>query len=111
MIDVNDGIAFIQFTFHVNFLKVEPTAATGMCYIFTPYYCAMTVWIIWVHYVLFQFSIVECVLSALSDEFAHLLKGKLLSGIFRSAIILLTFLLGLPMVTKVNIRKRVVCRT
>jgi solute carrier family 6 amino acid transporter-like protein 5/7/9/14 len=47
-----------------------------------------------------QFSIVECVLSAITDEFASVLRGKWPSVIFRSVVIGFTFLLGLPMVTK-----------
>ncbi|KAK2188075.1 hypothetical protein NP493_144g01024 [Ridgeia piscesae] len=47
-----------------------------------------------------QFSIVECVLSAFTDEFPNVLRGKRESIIFRSLVMFATFLLGLPMVTK-----------
>ncbi len=47
-----------------------------------------------------QFSIVEAVLSAFTDEFYSLLKGKWPSIIFRTSVIVVMFLLGLPMVTR-----------
>ena len=47
----------------------------------------------------FQFSIVECVLSAMTDEFPTYLQGRWRSVAFRAGFILFTFLLGLPMVT------------
>ncbi len=46
-----------------------------------------------------QFSIVECVLSAFTDEFPQWLRGMRQSILFRSMVIFGTFLLGLPMVT------------
>ena len=47
----------------------------------------------------FQFSIVECILSAFTDEFPNQLRGRWQSVAFRSGVILFTFLMGLPMVT------------
>ena len=55
------------------------------------------------HTICFQFSIVECVMSAFTDEFPHYLRGKWESVCFRSIIVLVSFLLGLPMVAKVTI--------
>ncbi|XP_050411372.1 sodium- and chloride-dependent glycine transporter 1 [Patella vulgata] len=47
-----------------------------------------------------QFSIVECVLSALTDEFPRYLRTRKGSYTFRIAIMASSFLLGLPMVCK-----------
>jgi len=46
-----------------------------------------------------QFSIIECVLSALTDEFPKYLRGPRRSIVFRSIFIFSMFLLGIPMVT------------
>ena len=51
-----------------------------------------------------QFSIMECVLSAFTDEFRRFIKGQKESIIFRSAVIGVSFLLGIPMVCKVSIK-------
>lgn len=50
-----------------------------------------------------QFSIVECVMSAFTDEFPNYLRGKWESICFRSIVVLTSFLLGLPMVAKVSV--------
>ena len=41
---------------------------------------------------------VECVLSAFTDEFPTVLRGFRQSIMFRASVIMITFLLGLPMV-------------
>jgi len=48
-----------------------------------------------------QFSIVECVLSALTDEFSEWLSPRKNNIIFRISFCFLMFLLGLPMVSQV----------
>jgi hypothetical protein len=45
----------------------------------------------------FQFSIVECVMSALVDEFWHQLGSKRHIMYFRIAVVVVCFFLGLPM--------------
>ena len=49
-----------------------------------------------------QFSIVECVMSALIDEFRHKMGSKRNVIYFRLAIVATAFLLGLPMVCSVS---------
>ncbi|KAL5007638.1 hypothetical protein ScPMuIL_016444 [Solemya velum] len=47
-----------------------------------------------------EFSIVECVLSALTDEYPWILGSRKRSVLFRLGVITVSFLLGLPMVCK-----------
>ncbi|XP_064634027.1 sodium- and chloride-dependent glycine transporter 1-like isoform X2 [Lineus longissimus] len=47
-----------------------------------------------------QFSIMECVLSAFTDEFKRFITGQRESIIFRCCVIGLSFVLGIPMVCK-----------
>jgi solute carrier family 6 amino acid transporter-like protein 5/7/9/14 len=49
-----------------------------------------------------QFSIMECVLSAFTDEFKRFIRGQKESIIFRSTVIGISFVLGIPMVCKVS---------
>ena len=49
-----------------------------------------------------QFSLVECVLSAVTDEFPGVLRNSSNSRIFRVSVNVFTFLMGLPMVTRVS---------
>ncbi len=52
----------------------------------------------------FQFSMVECLLSAFADEFpVYLTKTRLRSFIYRTLVIISCFLLGLPMVCSVSL--------
>lgn len=51
-----------------------------------------------------EFSIVECVLSAFTDEFPNLLKPKRNNIIFRIAACAIMYLLGLAMVSQVGYR-------
>lgn len=53
--------------------------------------------------ILFQFSIIECVLSALSDEFPIVRKQRRYNIIFRAVFSALAFLLGIPMVCSVSL--------
>ena len=53
-----------------------------------------------------QFSIVECVLSAITDEFHSVLKNRWPSIIFRTSVIMFTYFMGLPMVTRVSVRTK-----
>ena len=52
-----------------------------------------------------QFSIVECVLSAITDEFHSVLKNRWPSIIFRTSVIMFTYFMGLPMVTRVSVHE------
>lgn len=45
-----------------------------------------------------EFSIVECVLSAIGDEFPILIKERKYNIVFRAVFISVSFLLGLPMI-------------
>ena len=53
-------------------------------------------------FICFQFSIIECVLSAIGDEFPILLKERKYNIIFRGVFVTIAFLLGLPMVFSVS---------
>ena len=48
-------------------------------------------------------------LSAFTDEFVEKLKSKKASMLFRIAVILFTFFMGLPMVTRVGGNCLLVC--
>jgi hypothetical protein len=58
------------------------------------------------HIVIFdslQFSIIECVLSAFGDEFKEVLRSTRTRNIvFRTVVVVISFLLGLPMVCNVS---------
>jgi len=55
-------------------------------------------------HVIFQFSMVECLLSAFADEYpAWFTRSRKRSFIYRTLVIISCFLLGIPMVTKVCI--------
>lgn len=48
--------------------------------------------------IVFQFSLVECVMSSLLDEFPRLMKNFKHTVIFRVCVVIVGFLLGIPMV-------------